>query len=95
MTNEENEKKRAKRRGDAARAKDDHELVDQAGLETLTYERSVAIAELQRRSAERINESVQQFSQASDHHAKVMIVLTLAIFALTAVLVVLAVLASP
>ena len=82
--NEEDNLRRAKKRGDAARAKDDHELVDQAGIENLPYERSVAIAELQRRSAKRLIE----FSQTSDKQAKAMIWLTVAILVLTAVLAV-------
>ena len=59
----------------------DHGLIDLAGIENLPYERDAAIAELQRRGAERLNKSVCRFNQASSR-------LTVAILVLTVVLAV-------
>ena len=68
--------RRAKRRGDDVRAMDDSGLINRAGAEIAPYERDAAIAELQRRGAERLNKSVDQFSQESGKQAAVMIRLT-------------------
>ena len=93
--NEASRLRRAKKRGDRVRALKDHELIDLAGAENMPYERDIAIAELQRRGAERLNKSVDRFSQASNQQADVMIRhtkkiswLTVAILVLTVVLAV-------
>ena len=52
LTADENSRRRAKKRGDAIRALDDHALIDLAGIEGVPYERDAAIAELQRRGAD-------------------------------------------
>ena len=91
MKIEEDSRRRAKRRGDMVRNLDDHELIDLAGTESAPYDRAAAIAELQHRGAERLNKSVDRFSQASSKQADVMIRLTKRISWLTVAILVLTV----
>ena len=91
MTTDEASRRRAKRRGDEVRDLKDHELIDHAGTESAPYERDAAIAELQRRGAERLNKSVDRFTQASSEQADVMIRLTKRISWLTVAILVLTV----
>ena len=91
MTTDEDSRRRAKKRAAVVRDLDDHELIDHAGTEGAPYERAAAIAELQRRGAERLNKSVDRFSQASSKQADVMIRLTKRISWLTVAILVLTV----